>query len=1259
MAFVQHLSVRVPWHDSGWTGRVCGDPLANTSCVMLENIGTKRKGQQEASQAGADWDTVLGALPPCVTERGSFMSSRDHWFERTHPYSGFQALRGLGKSRVHVPAYSVHGIPYFWLHRGNVETVLQERPLEGYRAEDEERALEMLGNPRLQWVLHGDNQRAMIEEFFRQVQPERSLVFLYLKHSPFEQQPRRMLVGAAQVTDRTAPGRWPGSDERIFPNQQWETVLRHSLRPGGAGGILLPVQALARLAAEGTDVGGSLAAAPEVGRNFSYSTEHVSADTAVAALLELRRAARAAVDLKDPSVFVPQASLEWLDEQLRLAWKRRGVAPGLPAVLDRLRVPHPTFAAHAITSALGDGTDPWPALEQLLERRGGDAGLAKLVTSTPAALWAAKSPQERQALRLLSRFDVTPDAAERVLTGRTSIDIPADALLANPYDLVTCTVDDGEPIPFETVDRGCFPDRQITERHPLPVTSPFEDANDPRRIDAAMTAVLARAAQDEGHTLLPLEQMQERLDALLPRLTTAFDTAADTLGPLGLLPRDLEQPGGDTSRWLQLRRVDVAGDSAAYKLESAALRRDFIRDRLNEIRNRRPHPAPADLDAALDAVLASSAGAADADAAVEEQGRQEKHAAFRVLYTSPLTVLNGRAGTGKTTLIRALARRPEIRAGRLLLLAPTGKARVQLQKKADHDAQTLAQFLTPNRFDAHGRYLTLPDGPRERYDTVVVDEASMLTEDMLAALLDAVDITDRLILVGDPRQLPPIGAGRPFVDIERFLRPDQPIWPRTAAYWAELTVLHRQRGRDRDDLALAHWYSGDERTDDDRAIWEQLRSGRPMASVRVVPWAGRSAARVLEEVLREEFGVSDALTFAQSYGASTRRGKDGRLWPAFGSAPAGCDTWQVLSPVRGRSHGTVGLNRHLKDLYRQHDLALATVRGNRWVPKPLGPEQIVHGDKVVNTTNRTLNAYNNTAPSQERRARRYVANGELGVVTGQLKAKGMKSAPWETQVEFSSQPGWTFSYRGAKDEPGLELAWAMTVHKSQGSEFATVVLMLPAGLQGISRELLYTALTRQTERVVICHEGPLDDLLELAAPTASDTARRLTDLVTPPRPKVAMDRRGGVLGVFDANLIHLTHFGLAVQSKNEVIIANLLDRNARGRWEYERPVSAGDGSWRLPDFTIFTDDPDRPIYWEHLGMLNDAAYKAKWQRKEEWYARQGILPAPEGGPGGILLVTDDLNGVDEPAWEARFKTIYRPQAAVRPRTVTRRTSPGR
>ncbi|MDV7396357.1 AAA family ATPase, partial [Arthrospira platensis SPKY1] len=85
------------------------------------------------------------------------------------------------------------------------------------------------------------------------------------------------------------------------------------------------------------------------------------------------------------------------------------------------------------------------------------------------------------------------------------------------------------------------------------------------------------------------------------------------------------------------------------------------------------------------------------------------------------------------------------------------------------------------------------------------------TEEMLAATLDALQGVERLILVGDPRQLPPIGAGRPFVDlVTQFAPPGiHGRFPRIGQDYAELTVTSRQiGGEDRDDVALSRWFSG-------------------------------------------------------------------------------------------------------------------------------------------------------------------------------------------------------------------------------------------------------------------------------------------------------------------------------------------------------------------------------------------------------------------------------------------------------------------
>ena len=113
-------------------------------------------------------------------------------------------------------------------------------------------------------------------------------------------------------------------------------------------------------------------------------------------------------------------------------------------------------------------------------------------------------------------------------------------------------------------------------------------------------------------------------------------------------------------------------------------------------------------------------------------------------------------------------------------------------------AQTLAQLLVRiDRYDPDtGRYHRSDHDRANAARTVIVDESSMLTEEALDALLDGIEGFDRLIFVGDPRQLPPIGVGRPFVDIVQHLREQcgNLAFPRVGPSYAELTVPRRQVG---------------------------------------------------------------------------------------------------------------------------------------------------------------------------------------------------------------------------------------------------------------------------------------------------------------------------------------------------------------------------------------------------------------------------------------------------------------------------------
>jgi hypothetical protein len=267
----------------------------------------------------------------------------------------------------------------------------------------------------------------------------------------------------------------------------------------------------------------------------------------------------------------------------------------------------------------------------------------------------------------------------------------------------------------------------------------------------------------------------------------------------------------------------------------------------------------------------------------------------------------------------------------------------------------------------------------------------------------------------------------------------------------------------------------------------------------------------------------------------------------------------------------------------------------------------------------------------------YVANGEIGIVVGQYKGRNskIKGAPWALEVEFSSQSGYKYGYNAGNfsdnaGSPPLELAYALTVHKAQGSEFNLTFLVVPEPAWNLSRELMYTALTRQRDRVVLFYQGEPFELIKYAAPHLSETAARLTDLFEAPR-QVEIEHR-----FLQERLIHKTRRGDAVRSKSEVIIADLL-YSKKIEYSYERRLEAPDGSSRLPDFTVDDFDSGRTIYWEHLGMLSDPSYKAAWKRKESWYDTQGIhrWPNVPDGATQILVVSEDdeQGGIDSASIE--------------------------
>ena len=322
------------------------------------------------------------------------------------------------------------------------------------------------------------------------------------------------------------------------------------------------------------------------------------------------------------------------------------------------------------------------------------------------------------------------------------------------------------------------------------------------------------------------------------------------------------------------------------------------------------------------------------------------------------------------------------------------------------------------------------------------------------------------------------------------------------------------------------------------------------------------------------------------------------------------------------------LNRLIHRRYKSLQIESATKVPRFQKPrflKPQGDQLIVYGDKVINNRNMHLPKWKKW-PQEEG----YLANGEIGIVVGQMRTKNFNQPPRNLEVEFSTQQESVVKFWPREfDEEGeasLELAYALTVHKAQGSEFDTVLLVLPKSARMLTRELVYTALTRQKQKIVILMQGSPADLQRLSSERYSESARRLTNLFVPPV-QVRVDDK-----FLEDRLIHRTVRGEAVRSKSEVIIANLLHANGID-YRYEEPLEI-DGRTKYPDFTIENDNSGERYYWEHLGMLSDQTYRQRWHEKKEWLKAHGILPREEGGgPMGTLITTEDSadGGMDSEA----------------------------
>ncbi|MDD3415844.1 MAG: AAA family ATPase [Lachnospiraceae bacterium] len=1209
----QHLSIRVPWKDNGYSGLVCNKPCYNNACLRLKNVADSRDDELEEKLAGcpiAGHETEI----PCLSEGGCFMSADTYSKTTVHPYKkGNSGAHGhFLETELVYPPFTLPARPFGWtmLRKGNDRDDANIAKLVERLGIDYDAAREPDLPFTTNWVQDATNQRAIFKTFYEDVQIGSSLVIPYAKQVPFIDDAKRVVMGIGVVTSLKEPPEHNHTDAGTLRSILWETMVGHSIREERKNGFLLPYREMMEYAEEHPDFDMNtitVLAEDDYFEEFSYATEQLSFDAVISVLLQTIKA------LEIIKECIPgnwNECITWTRNRLKEVWLDRGVFPGLGAMLNAVGFRRGKIIAKEVKAKITDLSDYESTLMQALKAP--KNYFSSLVTSTLGSTevhtFLSLSGERKALFWLLARMSLTNTQAEIAFNPewrrKCGIGCSDKEIIENPYILYEQTRRSAPEciIPVKKVDMAVFPPEIIRNANPLQEPSALDSENDKRRIRAYAISQLEKQAL-WGHTVYPLDKIIEEVNAL--PIEPECRVTGDIMNSVAAFLQE------------ELAPVECADGSKAYQLLRLYEIDEVIRSSIGKRLKGKRHDLQEDWRAIVD-----NAFEGQQSTEFEDRARTEKAAILKELAESRLSVLIGGAGTGKTTLLALLCKSPQIRDGGVLLLAPTGKARVRMsqamkQQGVNSTAKTVAQFLSESkRFNGYTMEYHLSNEEAQNVPfTVIIDESSMLTEEMFGALLQALrKKAQRIIFVGDPNQLPPIGAGRPFVDLVRSLDVGITEFPKVGKGFGQLTVTMRQLsddGQPRGDTELSKWYTGNAENLDD-SIFIQLQSGTLGKHVAFKTWSTPEELeqKIFETVFEETemTDIDDIEGFDISIGGSVNSG-----WMNFGSDPKKVESWQILSAYRNDAAiGTATINRYIHEKYRSQQMITlkdCKVRRTRHI---LGTDGIVFGDKVINVRNQKMKGYNVQTHATEDG---YVANGEVGIVERIWeKPKAKKNTH---QVVFSSQPTFDYNWTSTVSDEGnsdLELAYALTVHKAQGSEFGKAILVLgePGGL--LSKELLYTAITRQKDKLVILYNDGAYHLRDYSSMSCSEVARRFTCLFEAPN-IVEYKKK-----YYEQALIHRTLKGDLVRSKSEVIIANMLFE-AGIEYEYEKELDLGDDGIRIPDFTIEDAESGTCFYWEHCGMLGDAGYSKHWEEKKELYKKHDIVEGEN-----LIVSKDSLNG---------------------------------
>jgi len=418
---------------------------------------------------------------------------------------------------------------------------------------------------------------------------------------------------------------------------------------------------------------------------------------------------------------------------------------------------------------------------------------------------------------------------------------------------------------------------------------------------------------------------------------------------------------------------------------------------------------------------------------LEEEGKKPDKMQIKAInaaYNNGVSVITGGPGTGKTTTIEGMIKFFSDKGKKVALTAPTGRAAKRMEETSGHESFTIHRLLESRGGgdDEEISFERNRDNPLE-YDVIIVDEMSMVDIRLFHALIMAVPEGCRLILAGDADQLPSVGPGNVLKDIINS----------GAFSVVKLEKIFRQDEESNIVINAHKIISGIHMDIDNKSpdfcFLERDNADSTMSAV----W------QLVSFILPHHFKCSSG-------------------------------DIQVMSPTKKGNLGARAINSNLQMAFNPHESGKGEYKG--------GDGRILRkGDKVMQIKN------NYDAEWIVRGLHGIAIESGKGIYNGDIgRIKDVFEETAELVVEFDEKREVRY---GFSELDQLELAYCITIHKSQGSEYEAVVLpLLSVPRIMINRNLLYTAVTRAKKSVVIVGDRKVfDEMID-----QSDTNERLTGL---------------------------------------------------------------------------------------------------------------------------------------------------------------------